>query len=287
MSDKVFKESGAIHVLNVQMSKQGDNKFTLADNEILFAVFCQGRGDVTFSEKKIFMVEKEYVMIRGGIDRNKISICTEESPESQVIIAVFTGICMPEKIKRGCLKSQSAKIMSMLISEIKEKQYGYASNCESLINMLLILLHRECNQTDEKLTDLERRKYCEQVNSYVQKHYLDNPSMEFLANKFGYDGNAQMLRRDFMKFYGTTPAAISRIKKLDKAKKLLIMTTYSMNEIATMLKYKSHTHFGADFKRSTGMTPVEYRKNIRAEREKQIQAENHQMNLEEYLAKTC
>ena len=35
------------------------------------------------------------------------------------------------------------------------------------------------------------------------------------------------------------------------------------------------------------MTPVEYRKNIRAEREKQIQAENHQMNLEEYLAKTC
>ena len=287
MSDKVFKESGAIHVLNVQMSKQGDNKFTLADNEILFAVFCQGRGDVTFSEKKIFMVEKEYVMIHGGIDRNKISICTEESPESQVIIAVFTGICMPEKIKRGCLKSQSAKIMSMLISEIKEKQYGYASNCESLINMLLILLHRECNQTDEKLTDLERRKYCEKVNSYVQKHYLDNPSMEFLANKFGYSGNTQMLRRDFMKFYGTTPAAISRIKKLDKAKKLLIMTTYNMNEIATMLKYKSHTHFGADFKRSTGMTPVEYRKNIRAKREKQIQAENHQMNLEEYLARTC
>ena len=287
MSDKDFKESGVIHVLNVQMSKQGDNKFTLADNEILFAVFCQGRGDVTFAEKKIFMVEKEYVMIRGGIDRNKISICTEDSPESQVIIAVFTGICMPEKIKRGCLKNQSSKIMSMLICEIKEKKYGYASNCESLINMLLVLLHRECNQTDEKLTDLERRKYCEQVNSYVQKHYLDNPSMEFLANKFGYDGNAQMLRRDFMKFYNTTPAAISRTKKLDKAKKLLIMTTYSMNEIATMLKYKSHTHFGADFKRSTGMTPVEYRKNIRAKREKKIQAENHQMNLEEYLAKSC
>lgn len=226
-------------------------------------------------------------MIRGGIGRNKISICTEDSPESQVIIAVFTGICIPEKIKRGCLKSQSAKIMSMLISEIKEKQYGYVSNCESLINMLLILLHRECNQTDEKLTDLERRKYCEQVNSYVQKNYLDNPSMEFLANKYGYAGNTQMLRRDFMKFYGTTPTAISRIKKLDEAKRLLVMTTYSMNKIAIMLKYKSHTHFGTDFKRSTGMTPVEYRKKIRAEREKQIHTENHQMNLEEYLVKSC
>ena len=77
------------------------------------------------------------------------------------------------------------------------------------------------------------------------------------------------------------------VRQIEEAKRLLVTTTYSMNEIAVILKYKSNTHFGADFKRSTGMTPVEYRKNIRAEREKQIQAENHQMNLEEYLAKTC
>ena len=64
MSDKVFKESGAIQVLSIQMSKQGVNEFTLANNEILLAVFCQGRGDVTFSEKKIFAVEKEYDMWR-------------------------------------------------------------------------------------------------------------------------------------------------------------------------------------------------------------------------------
>ena len=287
MSDKVFKESGAIQVLSIQMSKQGVNEFTLANNEILLAVFCQGRGDVTFSEKKIFAVEKEYVMICGGIGRNEISVCTEDLPESQVILVVLTGICMPEKMKRGCLRNQSSKIVSMLIREIGEKQFGYVSNCESLINMLLILLHRECNQAEERLTDLERRKYCEKVNSYVQKHYLDNPSMEFLANKFGYSGNAQMLRRDFLRFYGVTPVAISKVKKLEEAKRLLVTTTYSMNEIAVILKYKSNTHFGADFKRSTGMTPVEYRKNIRAEREKQIQAENHQMNLEEYLAKTC
>ena len=196
MSDKVFKESGAIQVLSIQMSKQGVNEFTLANNEILLAVFCQGRGDVTFSEKKIFAVEKEYVMICGGIGRNEISVCTEDLPESQVILVVLTGICMPEKMKRGCLRNQSSKIVSMLIREIGEKQFGYVSNCESLINMLLILLHRECNQAEERLTDLERRKYCEKVNSYVQKHYLDNPSMEFLANKFGYSGNAQMLRRD-------------------------------------------------------------------------------------------
>lgn len=39
--------------------------------------------------------------------------------------------------------------------------------------------------------------------------------MEFLANKFGYSGNAQMLRRDFLRFYGVTPVAISKVKKLE------------------------------------------------------------------------
>ena len=53
MSDKVFKESGAIQVLSIQMSKQGVNEFTLANNEILLAVFCQGRGDVTFFDKNL------------------------------------------------------------------------------------------------------------------------------------------------------------------------------------------------------------------------------------------
>ena len=283
MSDKVFKESGAIQVLSIQMSKQGVNEFTLANNEILLAVFCQGRGDVTFSEKKIFAVEKEYVMIQGATGRDKISVHAEY-PQ---IMITFTGLSMSETIMRGCLKNQSMKIVSMLINEINEKQFGYIHNCESLINMLLILLHRERNQTSERLTDSERRNYCEKVNSYVQKHYLESPQMEFLANKFGYDGNAQMLRRDFIRYYGTTPAAISKIKKLEEAKRLLATTTYSMKEIAVKLKYKSHTHFGMDFKNNIGMTPAEYRKAIKAKREKQMNTKDYQMNLKDYLAKMC
>ena len=283
MSDKVFKESGAIQVLSIQMSKQGVNEFTLANNEILLAVFCQGRGDVTFSEKKIFAVEKEYVMIQGATGRDKISVHAEY-PQ---IMITFTGLSMSETIMRGCLKNQSMKIVSMLINEINEKQFGYIHNCESLINMLLILLHRERNQTSERLTDSERRNYCEKVNSYVQKHYLESPQMEFLANKFVYDGNAQMLRRDFIRYYGTTPAAISKIKKLEEAKRLLATTTYSMKEIAVKLKYKSHTHFGMDFKNNIGMTPAEYRKAIKAKREKQMNTKDYQMNLKDYLAKMC
>ena len=80
---------------------------------------------------------------------------------------------------------------------------------------------------------------------------------------------------------------IEQIKKLEEAKRLLATTTYSMKEIAVKLKYKSHTHFGMDFKNNTGMTPAEYRKAIKAKREKQMNTKDYQMNLKDYLAKMC
>ena len=209
MSDKIL-ESGTVHVQDIQMGKKKMSDVKIANDEVLFIIFYQGRGIINAFGEEIFMSEKEYVMIQGATGRDKISVHAEY-PQ---IMITFTGLSMSETIMRGCLKNQSMKIVSMLINEINEKQFGYIHNCESLINMLLILLHRERNQTSERLTDSERRNYCEKVNSYVQKHYLESPQMEFLANKFGYDGNAQMLRRDFIRYYGTTPAAISKIKKL-------------------------------------------------------------------------
>lgn len=282
MSDKIL-ESGTVHVQDIQMGKKKISDVKIANDEVLFIIFYQGRGIINAFGEEIFMSEKEYVMIHGATGRDKISVHAEY-PQ---IMITFTGLFMSETIMRGCLKNQSMKIVSMLINEINEKQFGYIHNCESLINMLLILLHRERNQTSERLTDSERRNYCEKVNSYVQKHYLESPQMEFLANKFGYDGNAQMLRRDFIRYYGTTPAAISKIKKMEEAKRLLATTTYSMKEIAVKLKYKSHTHFGMDFKNNIGMTPAEYRKAIKAKREKQMNTKDYQMNLKDYLAKMC
>lgn len=182
MSDKIL-ESGTVHVQDIQMGKKKMSDVKIANDEVLFIIFYQGRGIINAFGEEIFMSEKEYVMIQGATGRDKISVHAEY-PQ---IMITFTGLSMSETIMRGCLKNQSMKIVSMLINEINEKQFGYIHNCESLINMLLILLHRERNQTSERLTDSERRNYCEKVNSYVQKHYLESPQMEFLANKFGYD----------------------------------------------------------------------------------------------------
>ena len=95
------------------------------------------------------MSEKEYVMIQGATGRDKISVHAEY-PQ---IMITFTGLSMSETIMRGCLKNQSMKIVSMLINEINEKQFGYIHNCESLINMLLILLQQRTKSTIQRTID--------------------------------------------------------------------------------------------------------------------------------------
>ncbi len=228
------------------------------------------------------------IYVRGenrenNYEKDGVKNIRTEYPES--LFVIFTGFHMPEKIMRGNLKVQSEKIIELIIKELKEKNYGYAMNCENLLNMLFVLLQRERNaQDEEKISSEIRKKNCEKVNRYVQKHYLDSPQMEFLATKFGYSGNTQMLRRDFLRFFGRTPTEIIKTKRIEEAKRLLETTNEGNKEIAEKLGYNSDSYFGMDFKKSTGMTPATYRKKKKKEKIEKIMKGDYQMELKDYLA---
>lgn len=105
MSDKIL-ESGTVHVQDIQMGKKKISDVKIANDEVLFIIFYQGRGIINAFGEEIFMSEKEYVMIQGATGRDKISVHAEY-PQ---IMITFTGLSMSETIMRGCLKNQSMKI---------------------------------------------------------------------------------------------------------------------------------------------------------------------------------
>jgi AraC-like DNA-binding protein len=51
------------------------------------------------------------------------------------------------------------------------------------------------------------------------------------------------------------------LQKIEKAKELLSLKKYRINEIANHLYYKSTPHFSTQFKKITGQTPSHYQKN--------------------------
>ncbi|WP_164506569.1 helix-turn-helix domain-containing protein [Lapidilactobacillus mulanensis] len=48
-------------------------------------------------------------------------------------------------------------------------------------------------------------------------------------------------------------------KKIDNAKHLLLFSDKTINEISVELAYSSQSHFSMVFKKSTGITPYDYR----------------------------
>jgi AraC-like DNA-binding protein len=70
----------------------------------------------------------------------------------------------------------------------------------------------------------------------------------------------RQLGRRFGARYGTSPKAYLERRRLDEARRLLISTSMSVTSIAVELGYSSSQHFAARFRRATGRTPSDCRR---------------------------
>ncbi len=68
-------------------------------------------------------------------------------------------------------------------------------------------------------------------------------------------------RREFQKYYGVSPMTYLKNRRMELAKQLLSTSLYSVAEVATRSGFDSLGYFSSEFRRLTGTTPTEYRKN--------------------------
>ena len=71
----------------------------------------------------------------------------------------------------------------------------------------------------------------------------------------------------FKKKYGITAIEYQKQKKIETAKRLLEGDALSVKEIASHLGFCDAAYFSAYFKKYTGLTPKEYKKGIKNEKE--------------------
>ena len=97
-----------------------------------------------------------------------------------------------------------------------------------------------------------------QMQVYIDSHLYEDLHLDALAAKFGY---AKMhLIRLFREECGQTPIQYVLHKRMEAACKMLTGTVMSIGEIAVLLQYSSAQHFAAAFRKHTGITPTQYRK---------------------------
>jgi AraC-like DNA-binding protein len=97
-----------------------------------------------------------------------------------------------------------------------------------------------------------------QGKKYIDDNLTD-PGLRVAALAEACNISEVYFRREFKKYYGTSPIAYIKEKRIELAKMLLETGLYSITEVAFRTGFESSSYFSAEFRRMTGRSPKDYR----------------------------
>ena len=94
---------------------------------------------------------------------------------------------------------------------------------------------------------------------YIYDHLHTHITLEELADYVGL--NSSYFSRLFKEEMGVSVSVYIRQKKIETARNMLIFSEFQVSQIAQILAFPSQSYFAEIFKKETGYTPMEYRRN--------------------------
>lgn len=144
---------------------------------------------------------------------------------------------------------QDCLTLKVLLAETK--------NCTHEIGGLVLkmLLQMKETETTPVLQQTQYSKYEAYISNCLQGTF----SVRKMAAHFHC--STDTVNRIFLKEYGTTPYHYYQNMRIGIAGSLLRETNLTVEDIAERLHFSDRNYFSLYFKRATGQTPVEFRKN--------------------------
>ena len=99
------------------------------------------------------------------------------------------------------------------------------------------------------------------IKEVINRHLFSELSIEDLANLASL--SVSTFNRSFQNLYHDTPANYIKMKRLERAKDLLAMTSLTVSEIAFQTCFNNIAHFSRSFKAAHHCSPSEYRLSIK------------------------
>lgn len=173
----------------------------------------------------------------------------------------FNELCQEHVIRFE--KSTQTKILSIL-KEMEQEWNSYNEYSElllkGLLNKLIITCIREHTIYGINILNLEKKHDClANAIKYIKAHLRENPSLDETARHINI--SASYLSKLFVSYLHTPFSAFVLNEKITYAQKLLVNSKLSMTEIAAEAGFSSNSYFSDCFKRTTGLSPLQFRKN--------------------------
>lgn len=152
------------------------------------------------------------------------------------------------------------KIFTQMIQELKLRKEDYEELLVYHLRHLLILLHRQINAKPKNKT----RALTEEMNSAV-RFFHENYNKPICIEEYAitHHMSVSWFIRNFKEYTQMTPAQYILSLRISNAQTLLETTDYNITEIADIIGYDNPLYFSRIFKKQNGMSPSEFRKQLR------------------------
>ena len=175
----------------------------------------------------------------------------------------YNELC-EEHVVRFTKQTQN-KILS-IFKEMEREWNSYDQYSEiilkGLLNQLIILCLNERIVGGVNMLELEKKNDClANAIKYVKAHLRENPSLNETAHQVNVF--ASYLSKIFISHLHTPFSSFLLNEKIAYAQRLLLGSKMNMTEIAIEAGFSSSSYFSDCFKRATGLSPMQFRKDSR------------------------
>ena len=146
-----------------------------------------------------------------------------------------------------------------MIQELQMCKDDYSEMLEIHLRQIFIKLHRYFN-TVSKVNNSQIAEEIDKATLYFAEYYNKNICIEEYAKE--HHMSTSWFIRNFKQYTGITPMQYILSIRIYNAEILLQNEHYNITEISNIIGYDNPLYFSRIFKKTKGISPSEYRKNI-------------------------
>ena len=152
--------------------------------------------------------------------------------------------------------------MDLMLQESSKTLPGHEDVCRCLLEVVLIQLGRQQDLSfSGEAPGPRASKECEFIRRYIDNHFKEDLTLDHLAKLAHL--NKYYLSHSFRREFGTSPINYLISRRVDESRFLLQKTDPPLSLIAEILGFSSLSYFSQCFRRVEGISPTEYRKQVR------------------------
>lgn len=149
-------------------------------------------------------------------------------------------------------------LLQTILTELEKQREFHEEICQHYLSILLLQVQRITGQSFTVSTPSPIPYECEKAKAYMEIHFREPITLDLLAEITHWD--KFYFSHQFSNAYGISPINYLLRQRVEHSKRLLETTDYSVTQIAEASGFSSQNYFSQTFKKSTGMSPREYRK---------------------------